>query len=167
MSTANREEPSISLKPRQLEPGRSSSFASPLVPPTTRGRHARLGQTHGALSQDYHQAKHTSSAFTTDGLAAGDLSMKPVPTRGCSKRCHGIICSRMFSAEPFSTWIGVPCPSNGLMNSGDCCAPSGIFSHANTLYIPDPLQPKEVGVLHSHHYREDRQTVCGDGRGSA
>ena len=35
--------------------------------------------------------------------------------------------------------------SNGLMNSGDCCAPSGIFSHANTLYIPDPLQPKEVG----------------------
>ena len=81
MSTANREEPSISLKPRQLEPGRSSSFASPLVPPTTRGRHARLGQTHGALSQDYHQAKHTSSAFTTDGLAAGDLSMKPVPTK--------------------------------------------------------------------------------------
>src|SRR3989441_2353638 len=93
--------------------------------------------------------------------------MKPVPTRGCSKRCHGIICSRMFSAEPFSTWIGVPCPSNGLMNSGDCCAPSGIFSHANTLYIPDPLQPKEVGLLHSHHYREDRQTLCGDGRGSA
>src|SRR5437773_6555383 len=81
MSTANREEPSISQKPRQLEPGRSSSFASPLVPPTTRGRHARLGQTHGALSQDYHQAKRTSSAFTTDGLAAGDLSMKPVPTK--------------------------------------------------------------------------------------
>src|SRR5207247_3850839 len=98
MSTANREEPSISLKPRQLEPGRSSGFASPLVPPTTRGRHARLGQTHGALSRDYHQAKHTSSAFTTDGLAAGDLSMKPVPTRGCSKRCHGIICRRMSIA---------------------------------------------------------------------